>query len=112
MKCSIESCPHNRTQGAHIKKRTDFVSTQDDRTDNIIQLCASHHDLFDQGLIGIDQKNNRFITIEKGKPLILQSRINLKIFRKEYVDDKNSHCEYRIRLWLGIVPGAQYAKIL
>lgn len=111
MNCSIASCPNRKTQGAHVKPKVTFGKRENNRADNIIPLCPSHHDQFDVGLIGIDLEKNRFIGKMGGEPAIYQSRFNLSRIKKEYIDEKNNYCDYFIRLWLGKVPGASYAKL-
>lgn len=111
MSCSIASCPNRKTQGAHVKPKVTFSERENDRADNIIPLCPSHHDLFDDGLIGIDFEKNRLIGKMGSEPRIYQSSFNLSRIRKEYIDEKNNYCDYFIRLWLGKISGASYAKL-
>ncbi len=111
MNCAIEGCKNKTTEGAHVKPRSTFKKGEDDRTDNIIRLCPSHHTDFDAGLLGIDQQKNRFIGIEKGRAVIFQSNFDLKRIRRAYVDEKNGYSKYPIKLWLGLIKGASYAKL-
>ena|SRR5438128_655853 len=109
MPCAI--CGHSRTEEAHVKPRESFEDNEDDQMLNIILLCPTHHEEFDDGHIGIVSDKSGFLVQEGDSVSYTSSRANIHNVKDEYVEARNQLCSIELRLRLGLIPSATYLRI-
>ncbi|WP_135366319.1 HNH endonuclease [Halosimplex halophilum] len=95
---------------AHVKDRSEFAPSEDDRTHNIISLCPTHHRMFDNHIIGICPSKEELIVEEAGGLSVIEPKLSIGHIKEEYVEYHNSRCTPRIRAALGLIPDQEYAK--
>jgi hypothetical protein len=79
---------------------------------NIIHLCGSDHDDFDNlRVIGIAPNKLGFVVLELDHVVFKMARYSIEDLRDDYIVVRNAHCVRRVRLALGIVPGYEARKI-
>lgn len=109
MPCAI--CTRDLTVDAHVKPKRKFDPSEDDRSNNIIQLCPNHHSMFDDGRIGICNNRIQLIIQNKSGDLELTtSEIELTYLEDEYVAFRNKMATYKVRFRLGKLPGHGYGQ--
>ena len=106
MTCAL--CGATNTVDAHVRDRADFGDNEDDRMWNIIPLCPTCHDVFDEkpGRVGICQGKDTFLRWDESGTLeVVPTRTDVRYVRDEYVQWKNERCILPIRQALGMIPG-------
>ena len=89
--CAI--CGANSTQGSHVKAERTFENKEDDRAQNIIQLCPSHHDLMDDGWVALSLDGTTAL-YKDGMEMVkekLEYTINI---RRRYIKWRNQYSEF------------------
>lgn len=102
MRCAV--CGKNKNlDNAHIKPRSEFGDNEDDTHRNIIKMCKNHHDMFDDGEIGICPDRENFVLMNDGEIVTEEPKNPIGHIKHEYVEFKNESTEYKIRLALGMI---------
>jgi hypothetical protein len=100
-------CGDQPTEGAHVKPRVEFIEGEDDRFQNIISLCPTHHELFDAGKIGLDM-DRVHVLMEDSAGRVQRVRCVSAFLgvRATYIQLKNEYASMRIRFRLGMIEGS------
>lgn len=96
---------------AHVKDRSEFSDNEDDRRQNIIQLCPTHHRMFDNQKMGICPSKEEFVVEQNGSVDSVKPYRSIKDIKQEYIEYHNSKCGPQLRAALGLIPGQEYASI-
>lgn len=96
---------------SHVKDNSEFDDHEDDRSQNIIYLCPTHHRMFDNNKIGICPSKKKIVIKRDGNFECVRPEFSIEYIKQEYVGYHNSNCGPRLRAALGLIPEQEYAKI-
>lgn len=99
--CGRSQNVHN----SHVKDDTSFEDDEDDRTQNIIPLCGNHHQMFDDGYIGICPDSRRLVMEVDGNVCPVKPKQSVENIKRKYIEWQNDRCKLSIRSGLGELNG-------
>jgi predicted restriction endonuclease len=109
MDCAV--CGHPVTDDAHVKDKAEFEGDQNDRINNIINLCPTHHRMFDDGKIGICPNKEHLLVKEDTKIEKIKPMSPIHMITNQYIKYNNNKCDLDIRAKLGVVPGMSWDSV-
>lgn len=108
MTCAV--CGESVYESAHVRPKRSFDSGENDRANNIIRLCPTHHTKFDNGKIGICESKDAFIIKEDGDLRLEDVESPINHVKDEYIQYRNERCVRQVKFRLGIIPGSEHGS--